>query len=237
MNDCICRAEGCENLVGQHGALGLCPKHYERWHDHGRLTLRVPMNQQECSVSGCSRKARTRGMCGSHYNMLKHEGAIRPFKYVWHDATEEPCEWCGDTIPQQRGRSRFCSVACQSMAQLWKGRSFPTVLQCTMCGQKIPVTRKCLGQHRRRVDRLLCPTCKAARCLRHKFSVRVLANRDGSICGICHHEVDLSLTYPDPLSPSVDHIIPLARGGANAPENFQLAHLHCNVSKQARLIY
>jgi 5-methylcytosine-specific restriction endonuclease McrA len=68
-------------------------------------------------------------------------------------------------------------------------------------------------------------------------AVRVsdLIARDGLACGICAEPVDPALLYPNPFSRSVDHIMPIARGGAHTPENCQLAHLRCNVSKGDRV--
>lgn len=34
-----------------------------------------------------------------------------------------------------------------------------------------------------------------------------------SICGICGKPVDKSIKYPDPMSPTIDHIIPVALNG------------------------
>jgi 5-methylcytosine-specific restriction endonuclease McrA len=65
-------------------------------------------------------------------------------------------------------------------------------------------------------------------------SVEVLAERDEFRCGICRADVDMALAYPDPMSRSLDHIVPLARGGAHSYSNTQLAHLRCNVSKGAK---
>lgn len=62
-----------------------------------------------------------------------------------------------------------------------------------------------------------------------------LLARDGYKCGICGDSVDADAAYPDPFSKSIDHIVPLSRGGAHSPENCQLAHLRCNVSKGAKL--
>lgn len=59
--------------------------------------------------------------------------------------------------------------------------------------------------------------------------------RDGWLCGICSGAVDPERAYPDPLSPSLDHIVPLSMGGAHSLANTQLAHLGCNVRKGARV--
>lgn len=58
--------------------------------------------------------------------------------------------------------------------------------------------------------------------------------RDGWRCGICSKPVDRARKHPDPSSASVDHIVPLALGGAHAPANCQLAHLGCNVAKNVK---
>lgn len=63
---------------------------------------------------------------------------------------------------------------------------------------------------------------------------RVLASQ--TVCGICGKPVDFSLKYPHPLSPCVDHIIPVARGGHPSDmSNLQLAHWCCNRQKSDKL--
>lgn len=56
----------------------------------------------------------------------------------------------------------------------------------------------------------------------------------GEWCPLCGAEIDRSLTYPDPLSQSVDHIVPLAKGGTHEQSNLQWTHLVCNNRKGAR---
>lgn len=55
------------------------------------------------------------------------------------------------------------------------------------------------------------------------------------VCAICGRPVDKSLLYPHPLSPTVDHILPLAKGGTNELGNLQLAHWTCNRQKSDKL--
>lgn len=58
-----------------------------------------------------------------------------------------------------------------------------------------------------------------------------------NVCGICGKPVDLSLKYPHPLSPCIDHIIPIAKGGHPSDiDNLQLAHWTCNRQKSDKLI-
>jgi 5-methylcytosine-specific restriction endonuclease McrA len=55
--------------------------------------------------------------------------------------------------------------------------------------------------------------------------------RDGFKCQICGGRLAMKQTYPHPKSPSLDHIIPLSRGGAHDLANVQAAHLVCNQRK------
>ena len=60
----------------------------------------------------------------------------------------------------------------------------------------------------------------------------VVAERDRWRCGICGKRVGRKATGH--RSASLDHIVPLSRGGQNLYVNVQLTHLVCNWSKQAR---
>lgn len=60
--------------------------------------------------------------------------------------------------------------------------------------------------------------------------------KEQSICALCGKPVNKKLKYPHPLSASVDHIIPLAKGGHPSDlENLQLAHWVCNRQKSDKL--
>lgn len=57
-----------------------------------------------------------------------------------------------------------------------------------------------------------------------------------TVCGICGMPVDFSYKYPHPLSPCIDHIIPIAKGGHPSDiDNLQLAHWTCNRQKSDKL--
>lgn len=69
-----------------------------------------------------------------------------------------------------------------------------------------------------------------------------LYNRDGGVCAICGGKCDWSdhqyrgryfIVGKD--YPSIDHIIPLAKGGTHSWDNVQLAHFACNSAKGASL--
>jgi 5-methylcytosine-specific restriction endonuclease McrA len=62
-----------------------------------------------------------------------------------------------------------------------------------------------------------------------RFPAVEIFNRDRWICQICQEGVDKGLKFPLPLSASLDHIVPLSRGGPHVRSNVQLAHLVCNI--------
>ena len=57
-----------------------------------------------------------------------------------------------------------------------------------------------------------------------------------TMCGICGKPVDFDMKYPHPLSPCIDHIILIAKGGHPSDrDNLQLAHWCCNRQKSDKL--
>ena len=64
-----------------------------------------------------------------------------------------------------------------------------------------------------------------------KVDLRKVPERDNFICQLCRKKVDMALKWPHRMSPSIDHIVPLSKGGAHELRNLQLAHLACNTAK------
>lgn len=65
------------------------------------------------------------------------------------------------------------------------------------------------------------------------FTVDDLIARDGHDCGICGHTIP-AVTYPDMNSASIDHIVPISRGGEHALDNARATHLRCNIARGNR---
>ena len=59
--------------------------------------------------------------------------------------------------------------------------------------------------------------------------------RDKWRCWICGKKVDRLMKFPDPKSASIDHVIPLSKGGDDAPYNVHCAHFGCNSSRNAKV--
>ena len=68
----------------------------------------------------------------------------------------------------------------------------------------------------------------------HKpYATNYVFERDNWVCQICGRKINRKLKYPNPRSGSIDHIVPLSKGGNDSPINVQATHLRCNVGKHA----
>ena len=67
---------------------------------------------------------------------------------------------------------------------------------------------------------------------------RQIYERDGWICqipGCTLGPIPADLPYPGPLSPSIDHILPVSLGGPDIALNKRAAHLDCNTRRGNRV--
>lgn len=97
--------------------------------------------------------------------------------------------------------------------------------------------------------RQYCPTC-AKEVQRHKdnmrkrnrykmaytpesktISLKKLYERDKGVCWLCGGVCDLSLDTNDNYYPSIDHVVPITKGGKDEWSNIKLAHRICNSLK------
>lgn len=78
------------------------------------------------------------------------------------------------------------------------------------------------------------PTPRDTTTRRHH---RATLRRGHPPCAICGNPIDYTLPHRDPGEYVVDHIVPLALGGADTLANKQPAHRKCNATKGARLTH
>jgi 5-methylcytosine-specific restriction endonuclease McrA len=60
--------------------------------------------------------------------------------------------------------------------------------------------------------------------------------RDDWTCHICRRPVDRTAPPRSSASPSIDHVVPLSRGGAHTLNNVRCAHYGCNSGKCDRIL-
>ena len=239
-----CSIEGCDKHVD---ARSLCSTHYTRWLKTGSPERPCKTCGKEvfgfgqsefcsddcrptCSFSDCSR------ICDGNSDLCKdHRSGVYQYgrlpQYEW--SKDRICIVCGTESTQKRYR-KVCSEKCKQLLFRNGGTPPEKIKQCVKCTGFIDLTVIGKSGRKKRADTKFCEPCKKSRVLPHQMSVTELADRDGTICGICSTNVDMTLEFPNTMRASVDHIIPVASGGDNDPENLQLAHLHCNFIKSSR---
>lgn len=60
-----------------------------------------------------------------------------------------------------------------------------------------------------------------------------LFNLHNWICNICKEAIDPRLRFPNIMAATVEHVIPLCKGGTHTWDNTRPAHAKCNFEKGA----
>ena len=154
------------------------------------------------------------------------------------------CIHCNVIFKPKKRISKFCSRSCKAnyrkklQSDERINKKSENVRNCVVCGAAIPPTEfvtkmycspKCQNDRRGH-------TLNATRRIRtseviQSFSRLDIYQRDRWVCQLCLTEVDSTLKAPNPMRASLDHVIPLSRGGTHNSDNVQLAHYKCNVSR------
>lgn len=218
----MCAWEGCARTDIL--ARGLCNRCYRRARRTGALASFTEASAA-CRTCGADFIAGKSGakFCSNECRAVDYTARLEARKERRAAAkVGRACEGCGRSVPLgARADARFCSTDCQQAAWYASGADRLRA-RARAWAQANPDLRNHY-EHKRRA-RKLGGDAGDERIVR-----RLLPN----VCGICSGAIDEALRFPDPLSKSVDHIVPLARGGAHSIENVQAAHLRCNLSKGA----
>ena len=136
---------------------------------------------------------------------------------------------------QARARRRSAHI---KLARAARGTTGPTWANgsCHRCG--CPFTAQVVGHVPRYCSRACARADLAGRRRMRKRNAyvapvfrRKVFERDGWTCQICRRPVVRGSVVPNLRAPTLDHIIPLARGGTHEPSNVQLACFECNSRK------
>jgi 5-methylcytosine-specific restriction endonuclease McrA len=158
----------------------------------------------------------------------------------------KPCEECGAVFAPRVARQKYCGGKCRFRVvsrKAWARRP-PTEKTCANCGSLYHGRQNswCSEACRHFLYRQVSNRCDARRRARlrgcsmiESFKNIEVYNRDGWVCGICKGFIDSALKSPHPDSASIDHIVPLSRGGTHTMDNVRAAHRGCNSRKKDRI--
>lgn len=240
----VCSIEGCAGAVS---ARGYCKRHYNIWHVHGTATP-PEAACMDCGA-GLGRPEGRPGRCPSCREVYRRKWAAERNRRLTEtgarrkEKVARDCYVCGEKTPPSSHERRKCTKCLRDSQNR----------QCSepACDRPVRARGVCSMHYKRqaRADGRIAPepwndrrrnsyharrALKAGASAGEPFSNIDVFNRDGWVCGICSEPVSVEAVYPDPLSASLDHVVPLSLGGAHSLENVQLAHLSCNVRKGAR---
>lgn len=153
------------------------------------------------------------------------------------------CASCGDIVERTHAGAIYCT-ACAGTSY-FGGTWVRGVKVCEDCGNPIAVYKgsgnKCdtcadvrhrdvkqerrhrLGNHRKRA--------RYYGCYYEPVDRSMVFERDNWTCHICGKPIPWGTAPGTPLSPTVDHVWPMAHGGPHSYENVRAAHMLCNSIK------
>jgi len=125
---------------------------------------------------------------------------------------QRPCQWCGRIFkPKRRSTAQFCSMGCHRSD--WS-KKHPDAIYA--------------NHTRRRAWLRNVPT--------EFISPKEVFERDGWTCQLCHCPTPAHLIGTwSRQRPTVDHIVPLSKGGSHTYQNVQCACSTCNIRKAATI--
>lgn len=158
-------------------------------------------------------------------------------QYVRQQCAQESCTNIA------RRRERHCSK------HYYQGPNRPECLEAA-CSRKVHARHVC-KMHYRRVARAegLEPSSRSwTEAKRNRYHEKrtttprrgdpvvlaALIERDGLMCSWCEQPIDLTLTWPNNMYRTIDHVIPVSKGGEHSLENTRLLHFACNSSRGNR---
>lgn len=181
--------------------------------------------------------------CSRECCQEQHKADMR-IRYV--GKREKNCRFCGKALP--KFKSYFCDGECKRRwhcVQKGLAQSYEeTERVCIVCGNhffdykqnRVTCSAECARQRR------INPRYKGITVDRG-ITLAEVVKRDNQICQLCGGMIDWNdyvikngAKICGNAYPSIDHIVPISRGGVHAWGNVQLAHRGCNSSKCNRFV-
>lgn len=184
--------------------------------------------QPERSCEQCGTTFRPHAHCAGRFCSRRCMGDAKRVHSEWRPRVSI-CPSCD--LPYMGAARKVCVWCAPRPASLaWHA--------CGQCGKPVQGYRArrakdriCTACHNKRPARLLRKAIERGAAGGERFTLDEIAERDGWRCGLCHRKVDPTLSPHHPRGKTLDHIVPISRGGLHERRNAQLAHRLCNNRK------
>lgn len=219
-----------------------------------RMSLRKAVTPTACGFCGAPLPPKTTAGNPRRYCDRKCAAKLRVQNELQARDLTSICAICGATFVGSRRNVRCCGDACRKEDNRRKARvrwdefvaSRPQTKQwsCAWCDSPIVVPISATGgrlfhddcrvqsrRARNRIKTVQRQGVKSAARITHEE----VAERDGFLCHICEQPVDMGLPRTSKMGATLDHVVPIARGGVDSLENLKLAHWVCNVRKSDKV--
>lgn len=258
-NTC-CVVDGCgQKATRKH----LCGKHYSAARNLSdnspegiakaeRRRAKAKEQAKRCEIIGCQKLAYKSRLCSMHRCRLQNNGHPERIRFFLNQ-----CHGCGKIYASVKiGKS--CSLQCQYYVHrgetVWREceccktifRAANTRQYCSpQCRRALRLARQREWVHQQKQTNPLYLTRhrmvqskRRARIVKNgppeEFTFEEICERDQWSCYLCGKPVDKELDWPHTESASMDHVVPLSKGGPHVRDNVRLTHLWCNLSKNAK---
>lgn len=257
-----CEVEGCcrDARSRWNYSIAVCAMHYLRMLQRGTFDDPVVPDGSpdgKCIIEGCGSEVRSghSKYCEKHYYRIRRNGNINTLVDTEH---YDYCQYCGTETNGQK----FCSVRCRAREK----RGNDSEKKCANCGSHfVPINKgrdkatcspSCESELGRKNSRIYYAERMATDPL---FVLKVRQNeyrrkarkkdafleevdrdyvmaRDKWTCHLCKEKIPKNAAWPDRLFGTLDHVMPLNKGGKHSYANIKAAHLTCNCSKNDKII-
>lgn len=140
---------------------------------------------------------------------------------------------------------RFTQVCCSKTCQSRRGGKGPYKnynLTCVVCGKEFKGSRFNAKTCSKKCNHAYCSATRKARYRNlqqkglydYSITLETVYEKFGGECNYCHKKLDFNCDKLSNDYPSIDHMIPLSKGGSHTWDNVQLLCRRCNFKKGAK---
>lgn len=185
-------------------------------------------------------RGRTKLTCSRRCRDLKKNAALKQARQI-----TKFCFRCSNEFSSAKQAQRFCSAECRK-AQFKDDHPHirntdPKTIICGWCEGEVIVPANFTGNGKYHDDcrveakraryRIKTVKRQSLTVKPSRLSADQVVRTYGSKCSVCSEEIDMSIARTSRLGLTVDHVIPLSKGGQDTIENMRPAHWICNVRK------